>query len=210
MSMRQALVNVGEYFFYKTLEKELTNCQSVLDVGCGNSSPLGKVKKTFHSVGVDVYKPNIDESKKTGIHDRYKLGDVLAIDAFFKPKSFDAVIALDIIEHLGKRDGWKLIEKMENIAKKKVLILTPYGFTQQHPYDGNPYQKHKSGWYISDFTKQGYNVYGMRGFRFIRGEFATIKYRPWFLWGTFSVLSEYLVFFMPKLAYQLLAVKRID
>ena len=183
--------------------------QTVLDVGCGNNSPLAKVKKTFYSVGLDVYKPNIVESKKAKIHDEYKLGDVLKLDKLFKPGSFDAVVALDIIEHLEKKDGYILLSQMEKVAKKKVIILTPYGFTQQHPYDGNPYQMHKSGWYIKDFIKRGYKVYGMRGLRFIRGEYATIKYKPWFFWGIIATLSQLIVYNNPSLAYQLLTVKDV-
>lgn len=209
MPLRQLFLTIGDAFYYQRLKKELTGMKTVLDVGCGNNSPLAKVKKNFYAVGIDVYKPNIVASKKAKIHDEYKLGDVLSLEKFFKPRSFDAVVALDIIEHLEKKDGFALLKQMEKVAKKKIIILTPYGFTQQHPYDGNQYQAHKSGWYIDDFQKRNYNVYGMRGFRFIRGEYATIKYKPWFFWGTLAVVSQFLVYNLPKLAYQLLAVKKI-
>lgn len=208
-SLRQALVDVGEWFFYKTLERKLAGCESVLDVGCGDNSPLAKVKKTFYSVGMDIFKPNIEKSKKAKIHNYYKIGDILKLDSFFKPKSFDAVVALDVIEHFKKRDALKLIDSMEEIAKKKVLIITPYGFAKQSAYDGNPYQEHKSGWNMSDFKKMGYRIYGMRGFRFIRGGEggANILYKPWIIWGAISVLSGPIVYFIPQIASQLLAVK---
>lgn len=207
MAVKQLLVFFGDLSYYKKLKKELKGMNSVLDVGCGSWSPLANVRGSFHSVGIDIHKQSIEEIKKKKIHTEYKVGDILKISDYFKPKSFDAVIALDVVEHFKKNEGLRLIQQMEKIAKKKILILTPYGFTQQHPYDGNPYQEHKSGWYIDDFTKRGYHVYGMRGFRFIRGEYATIKYKPWFIWGTIAVLSQFLVYFFPKFAYQILASK---
>lgn len=209
MTIRQWLVEMGDAVYYNVLGKELAEMQSVLDVGCGSDSPLARVKKTFYSIGVDIFKRSIEKSKKAKIHDSYKVGDILKIESFFKPKSFDAVIALDVVEHFSKKDGRTLISSMEKIAKKKVIIFTPNGFTKQHPYDGNPFQVHKSGWYIEDFVKRGYKVYGMRGFRFIRGEYATIKYKPWFFWGALSTISQFLVYNFPRFAYQLLAVKTI-
>lgn len=210
MTVRQAIIYVGDFSYYKSLEKELADMKTVLDVGCGSWSPLANVKKNFYSVGIDIHKPSIEEIQKKKIHDEYKIGDVLRIDKLFKPKSFDAVIALDVVEHFKKKEGLDLIKQMETIAKKKVIILTPYGFTIQHPVDGNPFQAHKSGWEIRDFKKYGYKVYGMRGFRFIRtGEYATIKYKPWLFWGLISTLSQFFTYYFPQSAYQLFAVKTI-
>jgi len=209
MTFSQRLVEIGDSPYYRSLEKELNGIESVLDVGCGDNSPLAKVKKNFYSVGIDVFKPSIEKSKKAKIHDRYKIGNLLKLDSFFKPKSFDAVVALDVIEHFEKKDALKLIKAMEKIARKKVIILTPYGFAKQHSYDNNPFQAHKSGWYIDEFKKMGYIIHGMRGVRFIRGGegCATIKFKPWILWGGISFLSESITYFVPQLACQLLAVR---
>lgn len=206
-NLRQKLTSLGDFFYYKILEKELDGMNSVLDVGCGHNSPIAKIKRKFYSVGVDFFEPSIKKSQKAKIHNEYKLGDVLKIGRYFKKKSFDAVIALDIIEHLEKEEGLSLLKQMEEIARKKIIIMTPQGFVQQHPFEKNPYQVHKSGWEIKDFKKMRYKIYGLRGFKFIRGEYATIKYKPWLLWGIIATLSQFLVYFFPSFAYQLLAVK---
>lgn len=210
MNVKNIFKDIGERFFYHVLSKELKGMSSVLDVGCGELSPLRKVNKNFHLVGVDAYRPSIEKSKKLKIHDKYKVTDVLSISKIFPKKSFDAVVALDIIEHLNKKEGFELINQMEKLAKKKIIILTPFGFTTQHPIDGNPFQAHKSGWYIKDFKKKSFKVYGLRGFRFIRGEYATIKYEPWIFWGILASFSELIVYHFPNLAYHLLAVKKIN
>lgn len=209
MIIRQLLIDLGSLFFYKKLESEFYGMNSVLDLGCGGNSPLAKFKKRFFSVGVDVFAPSIEESKKRKIHDEYRITDVLEIDRFFKRKSFDAVVALDLIEHFEKKEGLTLLKKMEVIAKKKIIVLTPNGFTKQDPYEDNPYQTHKSGWEVEEFRKLGYRAYGMRGLRWIRGECATIKYKPWFFWGAVSTISELFLYYFPDLSYQLFIVKKL-
>lgn len=209
MNFRKKLINTGDSFYYRILQKELSGMESVLDIGCGSNSPLLKLKKKFYSVGIDAFEPSIKKSRKLKIHNEYKIGNVLKLYKSFKKRSFDAVLALDLIEHLEKKEGWVLLRQMEKIAKKKVIVMTPHGFTKQHPIEKNPYQVHRSGWEIKDFRKLKYKLYGLRGFRFIRGEYATIKYNPWFLWGALSVVSQVPVYYFPRLAYQLLAVKDI-
>lgn len=207
MGLKRIFVSLGDFALYRLLQKELFGMETVLDLGCGDDSPIGKLKKNFYSLGVDGFAPSIAKSKKKGLHDEYKKLDLLKINENFRKNSFDAVIALDVVEHFPKKEGLDLLDKMENIAKKKVIVLTPYGFVHQDPYEGNPYQVHKSGWTISDFRKRGYNVFGVRGFRFIRGEYATIKYKPWLFWGMLSTISELIVHSNPGLAYQIFAVK---
>lgn len=208
--MKLLFATIGDWFYYAVLGYHLRKMGSVLDVGCGSNSPLTKIKKNFYSVGVDAYAPSIRESKNRRIHDTYKLGNVMAIDRYFRPKSFDVVIALDLIEHLNKKDGEALIKKMIRAARKKVIIMTPQGFVQQEATQGNTYQIHKSGWSIEDFTKYGFTVYGIRGLRWIRGEYATIKYKPWIVWGMISTVTEPFLYFFPRFAYQLFAVKELE
>lgn len=209
VNLRDWLVAIGDASYYLVLNRWLGDAESILDVGCGASSPLGKIKKHFYSVGVDVYKPSVETSKAASLHDDYKVVNVLSIDRLFGKKKFDAVIALDIIEHLEKKEGLSLLKKMEALAKKKVIVMTPQGFVPQAATDGNTFQVHKSGWTIEDFRSRGYRVRGIRGLKWLRGEYATLKWKPWFFWGLVSALSEPFVYFFPRLAYQLLAVKTL-
>lgn len=209
VNIRPKLVAWGDSFYYQALARELTGMDSVLDLGCGSNSPLAKVPKTFHSTGVDIFAESIEKSKEKKIHDDYILSDILSVEKKLPKQKFDAVIALDVIEHLSKKDGIKLLSLMERLAKRKVLLLTPNGFYKQEPYENNPYQIHRSGWYANDFASLGYRCYGMRGLKYLRGEYATITLKPWIFWATVSVLSQPLFYFFPKFAYQLLAVKKI-
>jgi hypothetical protein len=94
-----------------------------------------------------------------------------ALDAekIFGPKSFDVVMAAEILEHLPKEDGPKLLLVCENVARKLVIITTPNGFLEQdpalvpnEPWAKNPYQKHLCGWWAHELEDLGYNV-GLNG-----------------------------------------------
>ncbi len=207
MSIKQFFLKFQNIFFYKILENALSNYDSVLDVGCGYSSPIGAINKTFKSEGIDIYKKTIVESKKKKNHDKYTMGDIRNLSKLYRKESFDACVSIDVIEHFKKKDAFKLIRDMENIARKKVIILTPNGFLEQHDYDGNPHQEHKSGWSKSDLEKLGYSVYGLRGLKYLRDDHAGIKFKPWIFWGFFVFISEILFYPFPSLSFDLYAVK---
>ena len=210
MKFKELISKFKDIFFYKRLGKSLNGCRSVLDVGCGSNSPIREVKKRFYSEGIDIDKPSIIQSKKKKIHDRYIVGDIQDIDKYYKQKSFDAVISTDVIEHLEKKDALRLLKKMEKIARKKIIILTPNGFYHQDHLDKNPHQEHKSGWSVNDLTRIKYKVYGLRGLKYIRGEYATIKYKPWILWGFLAFITEVMLYYFPNFSYHLFAVKTLS
>lgn len=197
--------------FYKlTLKTSIGDAASVLDVGCGYNSILGKIKGKFSSTGIDIFRECIEESKKAKIHNRYLLGDIRKLNTYFKKKSYDVVIAIDVIEHVNKKEALFMIKSMEQIARKRVIIMTPNGFYPQNTLFGNPHQKHKSGWYVKDLKMLGYKIYGLRGLKYIRGIHAMIQYKPWFFWGIVAFISEPLLYFFPKYAYHLYAVKEVN
>lgn len=76
-------------------------------------------------------------------------------------KSVDSVFLLDVIEHLDKNEGIRLLRETETIARKQIIIFTPLGFMPQNHSDekdawgleGGRFQDHKSGWTINDFDK---------------------------------------------------------
>lgn len=198
------------YFFYKNaIKNSLGDSQSVLDVGCGSVSVLGQIKGKFISTGIDLFKKSIQISKKAKNHDKYVIGDIRKLSTFFPKKSYDTVIALDVVEHLTKKEAKAMISQMENIAKKRVVILTPNGFYPQDMLEGNPHQVHKSGWSLQDFQSMGYSVYGLRGMKYVRGIHATIFLKPWIVWAFLGFITEPLLYFVPFLSYDLLAIKDV-
>ncbi len=169
-SMKDFLKRIHDSIFSSyndELRKATSDCGSILDVGCGVDSPVQYLSTDMYRVGVDVHAPAIEASKRRGIHNEYFEISIDDIDQHFADGSFDCVLASDVIEHVTKEQGLALIEKIERIAKYKVIIFTPRGFLPQDEQDGNPWQKHKSGWEVSEMERFGYHVTGINGLKSI-------------------------------------------
>ena len=129
------------------MERAVGDARTILDVGCGSNSPLRRFRRRYdRTVGVDLFVPALEASAAAGIHDEYRQLDVLRLDEEFEAGSFDAVVALDLVEHLSEEDATRLFGLMEQTASKRVIVHTPNGFIPQDEYDGNPLQVHRSGW----------------------------------------------------------------
>jgi hypothetical protein len=141
---------------------------SILDVGSG---PCHKEeKRRFRGKNItcfDIFKPYLNTCRLYGF--KTVNGDARKLNKYFSNKSFDIVWLIDVIEHMSKDDGYKLMANAEKIARKQVLISTPLGwYPQDHecvdePWKGgnsykevNKYQDHVSAWYLKDLEKRGY------------------------------------------------------
>ncbi len=199
------------------LQKELKDCETVLDLGCGYSSPLEYCHGIKYSVGVEPFKPYILKSKKKKIHSKYINKKIEELD--FKNKSFDAVIMIEVLEHLPKKSGEKILKKIEKWAKKKVIISSPNGFIAQKALDNNPLQKHLSGWDCTAMKSKGYKSKGLAGLKFLRQEVPTnimgddltvsMRFKPRLFWFIVATFSQIFIYYMPSLAFELFSVKKI-
>jgi SAM-dependent methyltransferase len=195
---------------FAALEREVGGFDSVLDVGCGSSSPAARLRlRPNRLVGVDLDAVSISRSRAAHRHDSYVLADALSVGHCFRPDSFDAVLALDLIEHLPKEQGFELLAAMELVAREKVVVFTPNGYLPQGEKYGNPHQRHLCGWSVCDFVGLGYRVLGMNGWRPLSGEGAEARLRPRRLGRLAVSLTQPLVVYRPRWAFQLLAVKEV-
>ncbi|HEX6208233.1 MAG TPA: methyltransferase domain-containing protein [Actinomycetota bacterium] len=192
----------------RLLGRILSGCGSVLDVGCGSDSPLGRLEgRKGHRVGVDIHEGDLQASRRAGIHEAYAVLDVTLLRSAFRPRSFDCVLASDLIEHLEKDAGYELISAMEELARRRVVVFTPNGFLEQPPDPDNPWQEHVSGWTVEELEGLGYRVLGVNGWRPLRTMYAEVRFRPLPLWERLSVLTQPLTEGRPRRAFQLLAMK---
>ena len=200
------------------LRKELAGCQTVLDLGCGPSSPIQYCGPFKHSVGVEVFEPYLKESRAKGIHQEYLLSHIEDLD--FEENSFDAVALIEVIEHMEEEKAAKVLELAEKWARKKVVVTSPNGFVPQKALDGNQYQEHLSGWPLNKMKQLGYRSYGLARFKFLRQEveaetmgddvFSSIRLRPRFFWFLVAALSQILTYRMPGWAFELLSIKSVS
>jgi hypothetical protein len=85
---------------------------------------------------------------------------------------YDIVVALDLIEHLPKSDGYLLLYEMERVAKIAAIIFTPNGLVWQPPSENNPFNAHISGWTPKDLVRFGWGgTMGHGGLKFLTGPY---------------------------------------
>jgi hypothetical protein len=140
---------------------------SILDIGVG----FGKAgflireyfdlkpdkKKGYADWSIQIDGIEIFEKYLTPIHN-YIYNDIFigdAIDILKNSNSYyDLILAIDVIEHFNKNDGYTLID----LCKEKsttALISTPDIFYKQGNEFFNEHETHLSGWDVSDFKEKG-------------------------------------------------------
>jgi len=195
------------------LSRELSECRSVLDLGCGYRSLLHLCNVPF-SVGVESREPYLQETIRRGIHSQYIRADVGTVE--FAPKSFDAVLGLNLFCHVAGREATELLCKMEQWARKKVILTTPNGYRGSDTLASSKNQMEglESGWDVDTLRARGFKVHGfggsvpLRPFPRLR-KITRLESFPRLL-KVMSPFSYEIAYHCPRTAQQLIAVKSID
>ena len=153
------------------INKHLHADQNVLDLCCGNGQVSdGLIYKEIMGVDIcieylDMYKASVRNSSVV----KFDLAKISSSkEKIFADNSFEVVLCLDGVEHLEQEEGEKLIEKIEKIAEKKIIIFTPEN--QENPQApvlnfptntwgitaGDQWQVHKSAFPRTYFSSRGY------------------------------------------------------
>ncbi len=196
------------------LRNSIGDAKTILDLGCGEGSLMQLLSKgqNWQITGIDIYQKYIETARKSKIYTKIIRGDLLKTIKKFNLKSkYDVVFFSQAIEHVTRSDGEKILGEIEKLAKKRIVVGTARGFMEQpHEFlDDNPYQVHKSGWSIEDFTQRGYRVYGVgfwpiwsyHGLGRNANTFKTI------LSNIISYLISPLIYFFPTLGAGVIAIK---
>src|SRR3989344_1175191 len=197
------------------IKKHLTSGSSILDIGCGDGKFIAHIIKkdpTIRLYGVDLFDPYIDTARESRDYKKIFKQDVRKIK--FPKRSFDIVLASQVVEHLKKDDALSLIKNMENIASMKVIIGTPNGYFPRGEFENNKLQKHLSAWNVTDFKKLGYTVYGQSA-KIVYGKRGLINSKPAknLLVRSILFIISYILspitYFLPQYSAHLIAVKKI-
>src|SRR3989344_4710382 len=133
---------------------------SILDVACGLSLKSKFIPAQIR-VGVDIFEKYFSHIEAEVSYVVIKQ-DVRKLRDIFVSKSFDLVIALDIIEHLEKAESLSLMKQCEEIARKAVVLETPKGYIPQNldiwGHGGHEFQTHRCGWEPKELEDLGYQV----------------------------------------------------
>lgn len=144
-----------------TLRNYLVPAQTILDVGVG-IRPQTLLEVHTH-ICVEPFEPYLERLRED-YGDDPKLVLLNAtwdqVMPLLPDRSVDSVVALDVIEHLKRREGRRLLVEAVRVARRQVVIFTPLGFLPQSyskdEFDawgmgGTRWQIHRSGWWPEDF-----------------------------------------------------------
>lgn len=134
----------------------------IADLGCGKGINgflirLSRYLQGAKIIGQEINKDYIAFCNKHKIYD--EIIEKPLPNLPFKTKSVELIICSEVIEHLKRKDGIKLLDEIERVCKGKTIITTPNMFFETMP--GDPEDKHLSIWSIKDFRSRGYKVYGV-------------------------------------------------
>ena len=128
-----------------------SSINTVVDIGPGSGTYIQLIKEESQCcvdadwIGVEIWKPYIEEYKLESRYSRILNQDVRTVDwAALAP---DAVIAGDVLEHMTKEEAVVLVDKILAVAKTLIVsIPIRYMPQDEHAYD-NPHEAHiKDDW----------------------------------------------------------------
>jgi len=110
---------------YKFVSKMLSGFNRVLEIGCQEafgSTIVAKEVGTLHCI--DFYQPHIDSCvsrfKKESTNMSFQCKDIITDQEL---KGFDAVYALDVLEHIEKKDEDKFMQNSLNAMTTNSLMI---------------------------------------------------------------------------------------
>lgn len=121
----------GFQVFYDAFKNlKLSNGDSICDWGCGGGDGLKRLNRYFtkrnlrlNFIGIDATTAAIEFAERLNLSEKnisFRCADVLKTD--FKPQEFDVVISSLFTHHFEDEDWISLIKKMNQSAKKAVII----------------------------------------------------------------------------------------
>lgn len=106
----------------------------------------------------------------TPVHDycynQMMIGNALDILPSLPSKSYDLVIAIDILEHFEIEQGKLFLEELKRICCKSCLISTPKLFIHQE-VEANSLENHLSFWTQQDLKEQQFTTFLSNEFSWI-------------------------------------------
>lgn len=163
---------------------------TIADLGCGKgvNGFLIRISRYLQGakiIGVEINEDYISFCNKYNIYDEIIKKSLPNLS--FKTKSVELILCTEVIEHLNRKDGLKLLDEIDRVCKGRAIITTPNIFFKTMP--GDPDDKHLSLWTIADFKSRGYKVYG-------------IGLKMPLLWGDrFLKIKQALYYFFTPISY---------
>ena len=185
-----------------TLVELLRPGMRVLDLGCSDGRGSEVLTGAF---GCDIHRPSLVHARNEGRRHPVAEADLRALP--FASDAFDAVTALDVVEHFDKPDALAVIAEMERVSRDLVIVMTPSGFVAQPPTETEPWQQHRCGFEPDELQALGFQVHGRGGLALLRGDYASFRLGP--AGQLLAMVTHPYTRRHPEQAFHVIAVKRV-
>jgi len=152
-------VPVSYHETYETYKNEIRKLhpKTMFDIGMGYGNIGSYAKSIYPEIelnGVEIFLPYlVHEASKAKNYKRIILADIRdMIDKLWK---VDVIVAFDVIEHLVKDDGLKVMEYLKRISKMCLLISLPIIDYPQGVIFGNEAEIHRHNWKVEEMESFG-------------------------------------------------------
>lgn len=146
----------GAYALFKRIE-----AGPIVDLGCETGLSgwdlCYRVREHHNTlIGVDIWRPAAEEAQKSCVYDLVLCMDAIGfLQTCAVPPAF--VLCAELIEHYTQEDGYELLDLIEQ--SPAAVLTTPIGLMPQGEIEGNPFQRHRSGWVPRDFKARGWRIF---------------------------------------------------
>ncbi len=150
------LKNKYDHVRYRILCLQFRPVDVLMDIGCGKRpQDIVPVRKTHYAID-----PMVGETEGGSRPPLVRVsGDWAMALQLARENRVDCVTLMDVIEHLPKEEGHRLLAETERLVPQ-IIVFTPLGFLEQE--DG-VWNTHRSGWEPGDFGP-GWTVYTFPNF----------------------------------------------
>lgn len=194
-------------FVLKFFPEDLSG-KTIVDLGCGKGIYAYLIRATKDSkkvklIGLDRNERNIEFVNKFKVYNTAVVSKLPKMNLV--PKSVDYILCSEVLEHLSKRDGLQLLNKIDQICKEMAIVTTPNVLFK--PVGDEDFDKHVSLWSVKEFKERGFNVYGVG----IKIPPASGKSRLWEkLFYGIEYIATPISWKFPQISGGLIAVKYYD
>lgn len=139
--------------------------KTVLDLGCRDCWHTGGLPGVTRHVGVEIWPYALERARRKAAQGGLPHFEPVEAEALSYLRGcvdggFDAVLAIDLVEHLTEPEGLELVDEMARVAGRLAAVWTTLGYIEQGPFDvdgnPNPYEEHKWGPRPAQFADKGW------------------------------------------------------
>ena len=143
-----------------------SDCQSVLELGCGNGDKLAMLHNCDYRLGIDIDAKSIHTARNKYRAHRgmsFIVGDLSNPETHKRLVPCDGILLFDAFEHFDRDVALNLLVLVQQLCRIRLVLFVPIGEVPPGTLDPkaileNPYMRHRSVWEADEIISWGFQV----------------------------------------------------